>query len=84
MAEGVDEKGRVLHYDYAEHAGEQEASECTLPYGKHSEEVIVSSGKDGWADETDKQRDPLNVFVLPHDETIFDQIVDVIIGFVRA
>ena len=81
MAERVDAEGALLDDDRTEEAGDEEGGERGHPrIGvelRGDEEDAVSIAEDGRHHEAHEGADPLDVAVLPHDEGVGLEVLDV-------
>lgn len=72
VAKGIDEERALLNREHAEHTSKEETAEGARPAAV--DEISENGGKD----ETYAEGDELIPAVLPHDEAIFAQVVDVV------
>jgi hypothetical protein len=77
VAERVDEEGRLLDHEDAEHAGDQETTESG------GSGVVHEVGETGWQGEADHEGDDLVPAVLPHDQLVLAEVLDVVEGRLR-
>jgi hypothetical protein len=75
VTRAVDQKCAVLQHNDSRNPRDQESAERSMP-------SIPQSAEDGRDAETDQDRDPLDVPILPTDELVFLQVGHVVVRLI--